>query len=384
MARDELYAGTIIGGRYEICEEIGAGGMGTVYRVKDTLLGEKEIALKTLLDEYAREKSYVERFIREIELMNQVNHPNVVRTYDIGTDADLIYFTMEFVKGITLEDILERGPVPLKDIPLLLMQICRGLNAIHKAEIIHRDLKPGNILLLADGTVKITDFGVARPKTSRLTKKNERVGSIWYMAPETWQGGELTRITDLYSVGVLLFEAITGRLPFESDEPAQLMQMHLRRHPPSPKKFRADTPVWLEQITLKLLSKSPKDRPSSAREVIDSVKLHSSGTHPAFRSGQRPVITDDQQKKLRQSTKGSKGSKATSDSRGKEKKSGMRPRAMDQYKSKSKKKDKGSQLAHPRAKTAGGIFTANSPLTTALLALILVVLILLLIVQVMQ
>ena len=266
----------MIANRYQVVEEIGAGGMGTVYRVRDTLLGNKEIALKTLLEEFAREKAYVERFIREIELMNQVHHPNVVRTYDIGTDGKLIYFTMEIVEGISLDDLLDKGPLPIKDAPRLLIQICRGLHAIHNAEIIHRDLKPGNIMLLSDGSLKITDFGVARPKNSALTKKNERVGSIWYMAPETWKGGELTRATDLYSLGILIFESLTGQLPFDSDHPGELMQMHIKKPPPPLRAYRKDIPVWLEKLVLKLLEKDPKKRPKTAKHLVELVSQNAS------------------------------------------------------------------------------------------------------------
>ena len=357
MARGDLEPGSLVGDRYEVMEEVGAGGMGTVYRVIDTLLGNKEIALKTLRDEYAREKSYVQRFIREIELMNQVNHPNVVRTFDIGTDGELIFFTMEFVKGISLDEILERGPMPLEDIPLMLIQVCRGLQAIHRAEIIHRDLKPGNIIVLEDETVKIADFGVARPKFSQLTRENERVGSIWYMAPEVWEGSDLSRATDLYSVGVLMFEATTGRLPFDSDEPGQLMRMHMRRQAPSPKKYRQDMPDWLEQITLKLLSKSPKDRPKTAREVIDMIKLHSSGTHPAFNSGRHPVYDESEQEERKKSIQSARMS-------------GIQKTASAATKSRPTRRSEA--------------LSSSSRLTPVLLSLILLVLVLLLVTQVMQ
>lgn len=275
--------GSVIADRYEIVELVGAGGMGAVYLVRDRSLSGKEVALKALHPEHIGEKTYVERFIREIELMNQVNHPNVVRTFDIGTDDDIIYFTMEFVHGTSLEQILDYGSFPVQDVPQLMIQILDGLDAIHKAEIIHRDLKPGNILLLDSGVLKITDFGVARPRVSQLTRKNERVGSIWYMAPEVWQGKELTKAADLYSLGILMYEAITGDVPFEGDSAGELMQQHLGVKPIAPKRLKPDLPAWLEGIILRLLEKEPENRPQTAAEVkrmVERKSPDSSGKHP--------------------------------------------------------------------------------------------------------
>ena len=360
MDVDHLQPGSVIAGRYQVLEEIGEGGMGTVYRVKDTLLGDKEIALKTLLSEFSREKAYVERFIREIELMNLVNHPNVVRTYDIGTDGNLIYFTMEFVRGISLDELIDRGPLPLKDVPRLLIQLCRGLHSIHKADIIHRDLKPGNIILLKDGTLKITDFGVARPKTSALTKKNERVGSIWYMAPETWQGGTLTKATDLYSLGVLIFEVITGRLPFDSDEPAELMQMHLKKTPPPVRHYRKEVPQWLERVTMRLLAKAPKERPKSAKDVIELVTLNTSGSHPTLSSGTRDQVPSDSGRKSAM-------------------KQALQPRPAKQYRERSGRR-RSTQQARAQRRNNQLPWEAT-PFTTLLLILILFVLMLLIAIQ---
>ena len=161
------------------------------------------------------------------------------------------------------------------------MQVCSGLDAIHRAEILHRDLKPQNIIVMANDVVKITDFGVARPKNSNLTQHNEIIGSAEYMAPEIWTGSSLSAAVDLYAFGVILYELATGKLPFESEEPARLMWLHIKQPPTPPKSLRPDLPVWLNQLIVGLLQKKPKDRPGSAAEVVNFVRANANG----FRAG---------------------------------------------------------------------------------------------------
>ena len=200
--------------------------------------------------------------------MHRINHPNVVRTYDVGKDGPLLYFTMEVVNGSPLEDLLERKVVfSVPKIVDILRQICEGLMAIHAAEIVHRDLKPANLMFVENDTVKITDFGIARPKSSQLTQHNEIIGSVSYIAPEVWLGKDILPVTDLYSLGVIAYELTTGVLPFDGDEPATMMWMHVKRPPKPPKSLRPDIPNWLNQFILKLLEKDPKDRPNDAADV---------------------------------------------------------------------------------------------------------------------
>ena len=294
LSSQELQPGTLIAGRYQIIELVGSGGMGSVYRARDTAMN-SEIALKTLRDEYSEDAVYVERFMREVELMNKIDHPNVVHTLDIGNDNGMLFYTMEFVRGTSLEEILEHGPFPLQDIPRLVLQICEGLQAIHSAEIIHRDLKPGNVLLLDNGGLKITDFGVARPKVSNLTRKDQRVGSIWYMSPESWQGKKAARSSDLYSLGILIYEATTGVLPFEGDTPAELMKQHLTSKVVQPSRLKPEVPGWLNNIILKLLAKIPDDRPQTAADVAaliqQNLRTSSGGAKPGVSSAQNQKIS---------------------------------------------------------------------------------------------
>src|SRR5262245_42206209 len=172
MNLDPISEGHVISGRYEVERLLGSGGMGAVYLANDRVLEGHKVALKILHDELTQDQELTKRFLREVQLMHQVNHPNVVRTYDVGMEEDCIYFTMEFVSGSPLVDILDgiatSGPVTIERITNLTVQICSGLDAIHRAEILHRDLKPQNIIVMSNDVVKITDFGVARPKNSNL------------------------------------------------------------------------------------------------------------------------------------------------------------------------------------------------------------------------
>ena len=246
--------------------------MGSVYLATDNVLTEEDVAIKILHTEFVHDRRHTQRFLREVQLMRKVNHPNVVRTYDVGADNATVYFTMEFVPGQTLEDIMEAGTFDVELLPTLITQLCEGLAAIHEQNIIHRDLKPGNIMLLDDGTVKITDFGVARPTVSTLTDHNEIIGSSCYMAPEIWIGNKISSSVDLYGLGVILYELTTGELPFDAESPAALMRLHCETAPIPPSDHNPTIQPWLERLILKLLEKSPLDRPRSAHDVIDYLK----------------------------------------------------------------------------------------------------------------
>jgi serine/threonine protein kinase len=246
--------------------------MGAVYLVLDRFRSDEPVAMKVLHPDLILDDRQTQRFMREVQLMRRVEHSNVVRTFEVGSAQEVVYFTMEYVPGRPLESFIEDRSFPLEQLANLIIQVCSGLEAIHRAGIIHRDLKPANIMVLDDFSAKITDFGVARPEYSELTAHNEIIGSALYIAPEIWLGTKLTPGADLYSLGVLLYELTTGVLPFDGDTPAQLMRMHLEYKPAPPKQLNPRLQPWLSKLIMWLLEKSAEDRPHDAREVIDYVK----------------------------------------------------------------------------------------------------------------
>jgi serine/threonine-protein kinase len=193
--------------------------------------------------------------------MHQVNHVNVVRTFDVGQDGANTYFTMEYLQGRGLDVVLAKeAPLPIERVLKFAEQLALGLDAIHSCDIIHRDLKPANILVLDKDAVKITDFGVARPKSSHLTQHGGVFGTMLYMAPECVLGKKATAAVDAYSLGIIIFEMLTGRPPFTADEPTAIMMMHVEKRAPSPHDLRPDVPVWLNQLVMRLLEKRAERR----------------------------------------------------------------------------------------------------------------------------
>ena len=265
---DNLEIGSVIAKRYELLEFMGSGSMGTVFRAKDLQHDDlQEVAVKILHHTLAHEETIMQRFFREVALMKKINHEHVIRTFDMGSDGDIVYFTMEFVKAESLAEVLDTGALtPEQFIPLSLF-ITEGLEAIHQADVIHRDLKPENILLTQEGQVKITDFGVARPEESNLTMHREIIGSIAYIAPEIWLGKVPTKAIDLYSLGVIFYTMSTGELPFEEHDTVEMMKAHVQQEAVSPKQLNPAVPQWYEDLILKLLAKNPEDRFQSAEEV---------------------------------------------------------------------------------------------------------------------
>ncbi|HMO18874.1 MAG TPA: serine/threonine-protein kinase [Oligoflexia bacterium] len=257
---------------YDVIDLIGSGGMGNVYLARSNLLGGAEVAIKVLHPEFFSEQNLRARFLREADLLRKVNHQGVVQFYDARTVGGLALYVMELVEGESLEQILKEGSFPLEKVPELLLGICEALQAVHLVGIIHRDLKPANILLTVDGLVKITDFGIARPERSQLTHHNEIVGSVCYIAPEIWIGEEPTISVDLYSLGVLLYELLTGEVPFDGSSPGDLMRKHLQSQVIAPKDKNENVPAYLNRLTLALLAKSRLERPKDALSVIELIK----------------------------------------------------------------------------------------------------------------
>ena len=229
----------LIGGRYELLETIGEGGFAVTWRAWDTRL-ERAVALKILRSQYARDERFVFRFVREARAAASVSHPNVVRLYDFGQDPDTVYIAMQYVQGQTLRDQLRRFPggMPEADVIKVISPVLRGLSAIHGAGIVHRDVKPDNVLIDRDGEVLITDFGIALLADSpRLTGTDTTFGTAAYMAPEQGRGESVTAATDIYATGVVLFELLTGRLPFAADNPVAMMMAHQNQPPPFPSQY---------------------------------------------------------------------------------------------------------------------------------------------------
>jgi len=279
-----LEPGELIGSRYTIIKLIGTGGMATVYLATDKELGDKQLAVKVLHKEFSSDKIYLERFIREVQLMNKVSSPSVVSTYDIGNDGDIFFFTMEYVEGQSLAELIDKRSFTIEELVKIITGICEGLQAIHLMEIVHRDLKPGNIMLLKDNSIKITDFGVAREKSSKLTGQTQKVGSICYMAPELWMGQEVTPAVDFYALGIVLYELATGEIPFEDMYPGEVMKMHLEKQLVPPKDINDRVPDWLNELIEKLLEKDPANRPADAMEIASFVDRQTFGAVTAARN----------------------------------------------------------------------------------------------------
>ena len=273
---EQLRPGAVFAGRYEVKEILGAGGMGVVYRAFDRELQEP-VAIKTLKPEaMAGGSAGLERFKQEIRLARRIAHRNVVRTYDLGEQNGMYYLTMEYVDGTSLKQlIVGRGKLPLSVTLTVGKQLCRALEVAHAEGIIHRDIKPQNIVVEPSGFLKVMDFGIARlanPAQGKgLTEAGTSIGTPDYMSPEQLAGGELDARSDLYAAGVVLFECVTGRVPFEAETTWALVAKHLEETPPDPRALNGDVPDTLAAVILKAMAKKPQDRYASASEMHDAL-----------------------------------------------------------------------------------------------------------------
>ena len=269
-----LSQGQLISKRFKITDCIGSGAMGCVYLAEDAHMNNHLCALKVLHPQFTADQSLVKRFLREVHLIHSIDHPNVVRTHHIGSHEGLLYYSMEYVPGVVLDKFKGLAHLSIDRLTDIIIQICDGISAIHKAGVIHRDFKPGNILILPDYRVKIVDFGVARPLSSKLTQHEEIMGSLEYIAPEIWKGEDVAPHTDLYSLGVMLYQVVTGVTPFGEDSIARIMWKHVHEKPTAPNKAKANIPEWINDLIMWLLEKDPKARPSSAEEVKNYINVH--------------------------------------------------------------------------------------------------------------
>ena len=270
-----LQPGTIIAGRYEVVKCLGAGSMGLVYACRHRELTGHLVAIKVLFPEVARDKVAAARFRNEIFASYGVSHPNVVRAYEYIRDGDLVAYTMEYVGGGALVDKLEGPPLSMPDLTRILGQMCLGVQAIHDAGIVHRDLKPENILLTKDGNVKIADFGIAKAGHGpKLTEHGGVVGTIDYVSPEYMLNSQVDWRSDIYALGILAYEMITGESPFRGDSVYATMTKRLKSDPKPPSALRPDCSPELDVIVLKAMARDPENRYQSAAEIfIDLHKL---------------------------------------------------------------------------------------------------------------
>lgn len=273
---EALRPGATFAGRYEVKEIIGAGGMGVVYRAFDRELQEP-VAIKTLRPEaLAGGPAALERFKQEIRLARRIAHRNVVRTYDLGEQNGMYYLTMEYVEGTSLKQlIVSRGKLPVAVTLTVGKQLCRALEVAHAEGVIHRDIKPQNIVVEPSGFLKVMDFGIARlanpPQGKGLTEAGTSIGTPDYMSPEQLSGAELDPRSDLYAAGVVLFECVTGRVPFEAETTWALVAKHLEEETPDPRRFNAAVPPPLAAVIVKAMAKNPADRYTTAMEMHDAL-----------------------------------------------------------------------------------------------------------------
>ena len=265
--------GKVLGNRYEIVEKIGGGGMALVYKAKCRLLN-RFVAVKILRPEFTNDEEFVSKFKRESQAAASLSHPNIVNIYDVGNDEDDIYYiVMEYIKGKTLKQIIrEKGALEPEAAIHIAKQIALALEHAHSNHIVHRDIKPHNILITEDGRVKVTDFGIARAVTSStVTNTGNVIGSVHYFSPEQARGGYVDKKSDIYSLGVVLYEMITGQVPFDGESPISIALKHIHESVPLPSHLNKDIPKALEDIVLKALQKDQIKRYSSAEEMMEDL-----------------------------------------------------------------------------------------------------------------
>ncbi len=295
MVKDGIY----LGKRYEVLSKVGAGGMADVYKGRDMMLN-RYVAIKVLKKEYREDSNFVRKFRSEAQAAAGLMNPNIVNVYDVGEDRGLYYIVMELVEGITLKEYIEKkGRLSHKETISIAIQMCNGIGAAHAAKIIHRDIKPQNILITRDGKVKVTDFGIAKATTSNTISSNA-MGSVHYTSPEQARGGFSDAKSDIYSIGITLFEMVTGQVPFDGDSTVSVAIKHLQEEITPPSEFVPDIPYSLEQIILKCTQKNGERRYSNTAALIQDLKrslVNPDGDFvmiPPLRNADTVIITDEE------------------------------------------------------------------------------------------
>ncbi len=266
-----LEIGSFIADRYEILEKIGAGGMSDVYKAKDQVLG-RFVAVKVLKPEFAEDVNFVTKFHTEAQSAAGLQHPNIVNIYDVGSEEHMHYIVMEYVEGITLKTYIEKkGQLNYKEAISIAIQVARGIEAAHNNNIVHRDIKPQNIMISNEGKVKVTDFGIARAATSN-TIHSDVMGSVHYTSPEQARNGFVDGKSDIYSLGIVMYEMVTGRVPFDGDTTVAIAIQHLQEEMVAPSVYAPDLPISLEKIILKCTQKSQDRRYATMGELLVDLK----------------------------------------------------------------------------------------------------------------
>ncbi len=266
--------GKVIGNRYEILERVGEGGMATVYRARDNVL-KRYVAVKVLRDEFITDDEFIKRFNTEAQSAASLTHPNIVSIFDVGQEENIYYIVMELVQGKTLKEIIsEDGVLPWKWSVNIAIQVASALETAHKNNIIHRDIKPHNIIITEDGIAKVTDFGIAKAvSNSTITAFGTTIGSVHYFSPEHARGGYTDAKSDIYSLGVVMYEMLTGRVPFDADTPVSIALKHMQEKPVEPIKLNPSIPYAVNKIIMKAMEKDISLRYQNATELLRDLSL---------------------------------------------------------------------------------------------------------------
>ena len=286
----DKYIGKKLEGRYEITELIGVGGMADVYKATD-IIDNKEVAVKILKKEFAENEEFLRRFRNESKAIALLSHPNIVKVYDVNFSDRLQYIIMEYIDGITLKEYIDAEQVlTWKDSVHFIIQVLRALQHAHDRGIVHRDIKPQNIMLFTDGTIKVMDFGIAKfAREDNGTQSDQAIGTVHYISPEQARGDDTDEKSDIYSVGVMLYEMLTGQKPFDTDNPISIAVMHMQNTPKRPRAINPDIPEGLEEIILRAMEKDPENRYQTAADMIRDIEAFKANNSLTFGSRWLPA-----------------------------------------------------------------------------------------------
>lgn len=295
----EKYVGAVFDNRYKIEKIIGIGGMAVVYKANDLLM-HRTVAVKILRDEIAKDEASVKRFINESRAVSMLSHQNIVNIFDVSVRENVKYIVMEYVEGITLKNyMIKRGALPFEQLASYSEQILSALEHAHAKGIVHRDIKPQNIMLLRDGTIKVTDFGIAKlPNAETVTMTDKAIGTVYYISPEQASGKAIDARSDLYSLGVLMYEMACGKLPFDADSPVSVALMQVNTEAAPPRSIKPDLPIGLDQIIMKAMEKGRDDRYQTASQMLKHLQKLRENKNIIFKE-----ITKDKAKKAKEKKK---------------------------------------------------------------------------------